>query len=328
MSSLSQGAFSGATAILLGLSTLAVAGKHRSRVDDDVVRLVANSASGGDSTQSRSMRGRRKPSLATESERQNVARTFDEDEHAARARRWNANSSWEFEVVPGAPSFRIQELLRHRWDAQGLDSESYDSATGEWILSSGKAPATGPLAEAAIVAKGLEVTRRSLRGFGGQLQFRNTETQNVTLGGKQSVEFTRLRFSRLFHGGIVTGNASYAYLTMDGNGRPVEFRIKWPGLRPYRESQGTVSLGEALESLQSDLDTTTTVHALNDEMDRKKVLDSRVCGAALSWHPVETETGIQLLSPSYTFQVKMGLESGDSTSRVLDVPQQRRYWAK
>ncbi len=328
MSTLFRDASLGATAMLLGLSTLANAGNHRTHVNNDVVRLVANSARGGDSTQS-SSRGRdAKPSLATDAERQDVAKTFDEEEHAGRAKRWNSNSSWEFELVPGPPSARIQELLRRRLSRQGFGSERYDSATGEWILSTGKAPEAGSMTEDAIVAKGLEVARRSLRGFGAQLQYRNSEVQTVTFAGKASVEFAKLRFARLFHGGIVTGNASYAYLTLDGNGVPTEFRIKWPGLRAFRESQGTVPMAEALEFLQSVLDTTSSVHALGDESNTSKVLASNISGAALSWHTAETETGGQLLSPAYSFQVRLGLESGDSTSRVVDIPQQRRYWAK
>ena len=46
--------------------------------------------------------------------------------------------------------------------------------------------------------------------------------------GQEKINKIRLRFRRIFNGGIVLRNISYVYLILDGKGDPISLEIKWP----------------------------------------------------------------------------------------------------
>ena len=321
--------------IIACLATNNYASPGKIEVSDYVTEFLQSNRKNSDITSSETIRGKidifgeettkaELPSELKPSFRQNGQRTTGGG--------WSGNSVSEFRVMyPDVMSPEIRKFYRKNMNGSGLTSErikkegvadvwvcelpvleSKECYTDNWFIP-------GELSLDSLKSLGVKYLRKHLRQFSGKLMYVNHEVEYEAIKGKQVVTNYTLRFARVFEGGVVFRNISYVKVILDGRGKLMAVKIKWPVFSEMESlAQSRLrSETEAMREMQSFCERGNHLELLGLTTEQVKV--TSVTGAARGWLPLRKDGGM-VLTPAYSFSVDIDSGNGTGPSRFVDVP--------
>lgn len=174
-----------------------------------------------------------------------------------------------------------------------------------------------------LKGKGVSALRRHLKQFSGSLEYQTHEVSYEAINGKKVITEFRLRFARVFQGGFVFRNISYAYIVMDGRGKLKRIRIKWPTFEGLESPVGEVlteqnALSRAIEFCQKGK------HVKPWRLEDDHVVNTTVGSVARGWLPRVVGQDLRI-SPALSFATETETANGHKLRRFVNVPLPLEY---
>lgn len=248
---------------------------------------------------------------------------FDEpDETPAAMDRWKGYGSLEeYEIATDGSIHEVKDMLSREWSDLGweprVDEADHEVAFSAPVDSSALHNTVEATELESLKAKAFQEAARKFKAFKGRIEFENVEVGYVN----GAISNVRLRFRRLFKGGIVRHDVSFAYLVLDASGKVRELRVRWPKFSKIPGGFPSRSLEETIEDATGRL---AEIPEIANSKETLGPLKARLEGMAFAWAAVELD-GKRILTPGVSFATQVEYEGGRTMRPFIDVPLGRKY---
>jgi hypothetical protein len=245
--------------------------------------------------------------------------------------RWCGARENEFSIQYRDP-LRSLPWMRQALDKLGLKNAVYDSSVR--ILFATNFDSSRELfrhvndcPDQAIDEKELEsrarrMISRALPALKGRIEFECADKEYSD--GRLSQ--MHVRFRRIFLGGIVMDDISYAKMSLLKNGELLSCELKWPAFEKIEKLHRAIGIDSALAEARAIFEETPEAAMENNPSARLRPKSISLAGAALGWR-MTLESSAEVLTPCYLFKGEVRIED-DSTKleRFIQIPRLTKYF--
>lgn len=241
---------------------------------------------------------------------------------------WKNNKDHEYNIIHGEFTPKIVAHIAMKLQPYGIDTYSYNKI--EYVFTFGRKDTArnnqglldiqGAKCDSFALDKIANNVLSALKVVKSQIEFSN-KIVGILNGEVYQVTY---RYRRLFRGGIVLGDVSYAEIKLDAAGKLLSVSGKWPRFIPRDEEFPAVDLesglGYATTFYQHDFES-FKVFTRED----KSLVKGNLKGIALAWTKVEIADSQYVLSPCYATRTDIDLSSGEMLPHMFRFPRLAKY---
>ena len=248
---------------------------------------------------------------------------FDNPElPSASQERWGGQGTLnEYEVVIDSSIQSLKTKLTKEWSGSGLIPKVNE---GEGLITFSLPVDSSSIHNSvdtsqleALKAIALKEGNVRFKSFKGRLEYENLEVGYIN----SRISSVRVRYRRIFKGGIVRGDMSYAYVVINSTGITSELRVKWPKFREVGASFKSISLEDATNKAERQLG---EISAISNGKETLYPLKAKLTGMSFAWQSLENNGKI-LLTPTLSFSGVVDYEGNQIKEPFIDIPLGNKY---